>query len=67
MPEVPRITVQDVKAKLDSGASIAVVDSRPWAYYVESRIPGAISLPFDDMAPPYPDLAGYDEIATYCT
>jgi rhodanese-related sulfurtransferase len=67
MPEVPRITVQEVKDKLDASASIAIVDSRSWAAYAEARIPGAISLPWDDMEPPYPDLAGYDEVATYCT
>jgi len=66
-PDVPRITVQDVKALLDASANIAVIDSRTYTEYALSRIPGAISLPLADMAPPYTFLDSYDQIITYCT
>ncbi len=66
-PDVPRITVQQVKAKLDAAANIAIVDSRTYGEYALSRIPGAISLPLGSMSPPYTSLDGYDEIITYCT
>jgi hypothetical protein len=73
LPEIPRVSVQEVKAKLDAGANIAVVDSRPGPEYVESHIPGSISIPVLDMldmldlAEPYTDLDQYDEIMLYCT
>jgi rhodanese-related sulfurtransferase len=66
MPEVPRITVQEAKAGLDAG-QIVIVDSRAAFEYGQSRIPGAISLPLGDMAPPYEGLNPSDVIATYCT
>jgi rhodanese-related sulfurtransferase len=65
LPEVPRISVEEVKAKLDNGSKIVVIDSRSNASYEQSRIAGAILLPLGNMAEPYSDLQGYDEIAFY--
>ena len=67
LPEIPRISIHEVKSKLDSGANMAIVDSRDQKYYDKSHIAGAISLPLNDMSEPYSDLDGYDEITTYCT
>jgi hypothetical protein len=67
LPEVPRISVEEVKAKLDAGSNIVIVDSRSNASYEQSHITGAVSLPLADMAEPYDDLDGYDEVMTYCT
>lgn len=67
LPEVPRISVDEVKAKLDAGFNIVIIDSRSKSSYDNSRIPGAISLPLADMAEPYSDLDRYEEIITYCT
>ena len=67
LPEVPRITIEEVKAKLDADSNIVVIDSRSKDDYERSRIVGAISIPLDDMAEPYSHLDHYDEIITYCT
>ncbi len=67
LPEVPRISVEEVKRKLDTGANIVIVDSRSKASYDQAHIAGAVSLPLADMSEPYDDLDGYDEIITYCT
>ncbi len=73
LPEIPRVSVQEVKAKLDAGANIAVVDSRPVGEYEDAHILGSISIPVVDMldmldlAEPYTDLDQYDEIMLYCT
>lgn len=67
LPEVPRISVEEVKKKLDTGANIVIVDSRSKASYDQAHITGAVSLPLEDMAEPYDDFDGYDEIITYCT
>ena len=67
MPEIPRISVQDVKANLDAGSNILIVDVRYQEYYEVSRIPGAISMPEVGMKGPYTILDNYDEIYTYCT
>ena len=67
LPEVPRVTIEEVKAKLDTDSNIVVIDSRSKDDYERSRIVGAISIPLDDMAEPYSHLNRYDEIITYCT
>ena len=67
LPEVPRIGVGEVKAKLDAGANLVIVDSREKTSYDQSHIAGAISIPLASMAESYSSLDGYDEIVTYCT
>ena len=66
LPEVNRINIEDLKAKLDAGSNIVIVDSQPDLNYKISHIVGAISIPLETMATPYTNLDGYDEIITYC-
>jgi hypothetical protein len=77
LSEIPRISVEEVKAKLDADTNIIIIDSRSAKSYQKSHIAGAISLPFSterplgDMVEPYSGadtrLSNYDEIITYCT
>jgi hypothetical protein len=67
LPEVPRIGIEEVKAKLDAGVNLVIVDSSSETSYKKSHIAGAISLPLATMFGPYIDLYGYDEIVLYCT
>ena len=66
LPEVARVSVEALKAELDAGANLVIVDSRSESEYDQSHIAGAISVPSGTMAEPYSDLDGYDEIVTYC-
>ncbi|GAG11355.1 unnamed protein product, partial [marine sediment metagenome] len=59
-------SAEEVKAQLDAGINLVIVDSRPKTSYAQSHITGAISIPEHTMAEPYSDLDGYDEIVTYC-
>jgi rhodanese-related sulfurtransferase len=65
-PDIKRISVEELKAKLDAGANIVIVDSQPDAYYKVTHIAGAISIPLETMAAPYTNLEGYEEIITVC-
>jgi len=67
LPEIPRISVRAVKARLDEGVNVIIIDSRHQHSYDEAHIPGAISIPLDDMVEPYDEFENYDEIITYCT
>ncbi len=60
LPEVPRISIHDVKAKLDAGANILIVDSRELEDYNKSHIIGAVSKTEAIT------LESYEEIITYC-
>jgi rhodanese-related sulfurtransferase len=66
LPEVPRISAEEVKTKLDGGINLVIIDSRSKSSYDQSHIKGAISIPMSTMAEPYSDLDSYDEIITYC-
>ena len=66
LPEVNRISVEDLKAKLDADSNIVIIDSQDVTNYNQSHIVGAISIPLGTMTGPYSDLNGYDEIITYC-
>ncbi|HET9587802.1 MAG TPA: rhodanese-like domain-containing protein [Anaerolineales bacterium] len=66
--EVPRVTVEEAKAALDSGAAI-VVDVRSEGAYEASHIPGAIPIPLGEFET-NPAGLGLDKeqwILTYCT
>jgi len=43
--DVPRISVEEVKALLDAGEKLVIVDTRVARQYERRRIPGAISVP----------------------
>ncbi len=77
-PSTPVTTVEELKAKLDAGANIAIVDTRSTKNYEISHIAGAISIPLLDLLDDddnalateeilrqYGYLNDYDEIITY--
>lgn len=51
LPEVPRITCEEVKRLMDEGADLVVVDARISFSYEESHLPGAISIPGTVLSP----------------
>ncbi len=67
LPEIARISVAEVKAKLDTGSSIVIVDTRSREEYERAHITGAISMPLEETARRYRELLRYDEVITYCT
>ncbi len=66
-PDIPRISPGEVKALLDTGSNIVIVDTRSREEYERAHIAGAISIPVDEASPRYRELQGYDNIITYCT
>lgn len=67
LSEIPRVTPTEVKAKLDSGSNIAIVDTRSEAEYERAHIVGAISIPLGETTQRYTELDDYNEVITYCT
>lgn len=65
-PDVPRISVQDAKARLDAGAAI-FVDVRSLGSYNAGHIPGARLMPIDGFEERFRELSQDAEIITYCT
>jgi hypothetical protein len=65
--DVPRVTIEEAKAALESGAAV-VVDVRDRAQYENSHVAGAISVWLDDIEanPTGLNLDKEQWIITYC-
>ena len=66
--EVPRVTVEETKAALESGVAI-IVDVRGQGAYETSHITGAVHIPLGEIEtnPTGLDLDKNQWIITYCT
>jgi len=67
LSEVPRLTPQEVKSLLETGEQIVFVDTRSRAAYEQDHIPGALSIPLDDVETRYSELPKDKQIVLYCT
>ncbi len=64
--DVPRITIQELKAKLDAGQAV-VFDARRQLDYAKKHIAGSISLPQGDVAARLAELPSDKLAVFYCT
>lgn len=66
---VPRITVAELKAKLDRGEPVVILDVRSDGAYRSSkvRIKGAVRMDYSDLSARSAQLPMGREIITYCT
>ena len=65
--EIPRISPEEVKARLEAGYNLVIVDTRLKGAYERIHIAGAVSIPLEEITERYDELRGYDEVVTYCT
>jgi hypothetical protein len=65
-PDIPRITVEEARAKFDAGEAI-FVDVRSLEEYQVRHIPGAVSMPTEEIPQRYAELPKDAEIILYCT
>jgi predicted sulfurtransferase len=66
---VPRITVQELKAKIDKGEDVVIIDVRAGREYEDSKIKikGAVRIPIVKLEDRISELPRDKEIITYCT
>ncbi len=67
--DVPRISVEELKKKLDGGDRVLVIDMRVGRSYTESpyRIKGDVRIMIHEMAKRAGELPIGWEIVTYCS
>lgn len=65
-PDIPRVSLGDAKAALDTGSAV-FVDVRDAESYSQSHIRGAISIPVGELPDRMQELNPKDWIITYCT
>lgn len=69
MPEAPRITLNELKKRMDAGEDFTIIDTRNPQAWAESdtMIPEAIRIPADDMEQSLSQIPKSRAIVTYCT
>ncbi len=65
-PEIPRVSLADAKAAYDARKAV-FVDARSGTSYSAGHIPGALSIPVDQLTNRLSELNKNDWIITYCT
>ncbi len=67
--EATRVTVDELKERMDRGEQFAFVDTRnPTAWgEAESKLPGAIRVPADEVETHLNEIPKDRTVITYCT
>lgn len=65
-PDIKRVSLADAKAAFDLKEAV-FVDARDAASYAQGHIPGALSIPADELTSRLNELSPKDWIITYCT
>ena len=65
-PDIKRISLKDAKAAFDMGAAV-FVDVRGKEWYDQEHIPGALSMPEEELEARLGELNQTDWIITYCS
>lgn len=63
--EIPRVTAEDLKAQLDRGDALILVDVRKESVYARGHIPGAICLPITEIESRLEDLPADKPLVFY--
>lgn len=66
---VTRVTVDEIKARMDRGEPFTFIDSRNPKAWAESdrKLPGAIRMPADDVESHLSEIPHGRTIVAYCT
>lgn len=65
-PDVPRVSLADAKAAYETGGAI-FLDVRDAESFTQSHIPGALSIPLNELPDRMRELDKSAWIITYCT
>lgn len=67
--DVPRITAQELKSKIDKGEDVVIIDVRTGLEYDRNKfkIKGSIRIPIFQLGERSGELPKDKEIITYCT
>lgn len=69
MADTPRMTVSELKKRMDAGENFTIVDVRNPQAWAESdtMIPGAIRIPIDSLEDNLPRIPKGGPVVAYCT
>ncbi len=64
--KVPSISAAELHARRESGAAPVVIDVRTPEEYASGHIPGAVNVPFDQVAQRIAEIDAPHGVALYC-
>lgn len=64
--EAPSITAAELSARRETGAAPVVIDVRTPAEFAQGHIPGALNIPFDQVAARISEVDAPHGVALYC-
>jgi hypothetical protein len=69
MADAPRITVEELKRRMDAGGDFTVIDTRNPTAWAESdtMLPEAIRVPLDKLEDNLPRIPKNKPVVAYCT
>ncbi len=69
MPEAPRITMDQLKKRMDAGEDFTIIDVRNPHAWAESdtMMPEAVRVPLDDFESHLSQIPKSRTVVTYCT
>jgi rhodanese-related sulfurtransferase len=65
-PKAPSISAAELHARRESGAAPVVIDVRTPEEYASGHIPGAVNVPFDQVAQRIDEIDAPHGVALYC-
>jgi rhodanese-related sulfurtransferase len=69
MADAPRITVEELKRRMEAGEDFTIIDVRnpqAWAE-AKTKIPEAIRVPINDLEQNLPNIPKDKPVVAYCT
>lgn len=63
--EVPRISAEELKGRLDAREALTVIDTRDHAAFARGHIPGALSIPLPDVEARIGEIPSTDSLVFY--
>ena len=69
MADAPRITVEELKRRMETSEDFTIIDVRNPQAWAEARtkIPEAIRVPIDDLEQNLPNIPRDKPVVAYCT
>ncbi|PYX77811.1 MAG: hypothetical protein DMG72_00040 [Acidobacteria bacterium] len=69
MPDTLRITVEELRKRMEAGEDFTIIDTRNPQQWAQSdvRLPEAIRVPVDKLEEKLPELPKDKPIVAYCT
>lgn len=64
--QAPSITASDLQSRREAGTAPVVIDVRTTGEYAAAHIPGALNIPFDEIAGRISEVAAPHGVVLYC-